>query len=93
MAKRGAPYGNKNATGNKGGAPIGNTNAIGNKGGGAPRGNINAIKHGLTANSYWARMWALYMERKENNLRCNENHKTNSTQCNEEKEQKKEGVE
>ena len=29
------------------GAPIGNKNAIGNKGGGAPKGNLNALCHGM----------------------------------------------
>lgn len=29
------------------GAPLGNKNAIGNKGGGAPKGNLNALYHGL----------------------------------------------
>ncbi|WP_194189643.1 phage terminase small subunit [Clostridium chrysemydis] len=32
---------------NKRGAPFGNKNAIGNKGGGAKKGNVNAYKHGL----------------------------------------------
>lgn len=45
--KRGAPYGNTNALGNKGGAPKGNKNALGNSGGGAPYGNLNAEKHGF----------------------------------------------
>ncbi|SET99911.1 hypothetical protein SAMN04487821_1437 [Enterococcus malodoratus] len=34
----------------KRGAPYGNKNAIGNKGGGAPIGNINAEKHGFYTN-------------------------------------------
>lgn len=34
----------------KRGAPYGNKNAIGNKGGGAPLGNINAEKHGFYTN-------------------------------------------
>jgi|GEM_PF-1562651 len=34
----------------KKGAPYGNTNAIGNKGGGAPFDNCNAEKHGLYSN-------------------------------------------
>ncbi|GGJ51100.1 terminase [Virgibacillus salexigens] len=47
MTKRGAPRGNKNATGNKGGrAPAGNKNALGNKGGAAPVGNRNAVTTG-----------------------------------------------
>lgn len=65
MVKKGAPFGNKNAVGNKGGAPIGNTNATGNKGGGAPKGNINAIKHGLFADGYWLRMLTLYKKAKQ----------------------------
>lgn len=52
--KRGAPYGNKNALGNKGGAPKGNKNALGNKGGGAPYCNLNAEKHGLYSHVYWS---------------------------------------
>lgn len=51
--KRGAPYGNKNAIGNKGGAPKGNRNAVGNRGGGAPYGNLNAEIHGLYSYVYW----------------------------------------
>ncbi|MEG6615374.1 phage terminase small subunit [Peptococcaceae bacterium 1198_IL3148] len=43
--KIGAPYGNKNALGNKGGgAPKGNQNA---KGHGPPKGSMNALKHGF----------------------------------------------
>jgi uncharacterized protein YjcR len=34
----------------KRGAPYGNKNAIGNKGGGAPIGNLNAEKHGFYTN-------------------------------------------
>ena len=34
----------------KRGAPYGNSNAVGNKGGGAPLGNLNAEKHGLYTN-------------------------------------------
>lgn len=34
----------------KRGAPYGNKNAIGNKGGGAPLGNMNAEKHGFYTN-------------------------------------------
>lgn len=51
--KRGAPYGNQNALGNKGGAPRGNKNAVGNKGGGAPYCNLNAEIHGLYSYTYW----------------------------------------
>lgn len=65
MAKRGAPYGNKNALGNKGGAPAGNQNAVGNKGGGAPKGNTNAMTHGLYADTYMWRMWAIYQRKKK----------------------------
>lgn len=46
-AKRGAPKGNRNATGNKGGgAPKGNQNALGH---GAPIGNQNSVGHGAPA--------------------------------------------
>lgn len=45
---RGAPKGNKNASGNRGGAPPGNKNALGNRGGdGGPYRNKHALKHGL----------------------------------------------
>ena len=45
--RRGASYGNRKAVGNSGGgAPIGNRNAAGH---GAPRRNINAVKHGFFA--------------------------------------------
>lgn len=63
--RRGAPKGNKNAAGNKGGAPIGNKNAIGNKGGGAPRGNTNAMKHGLFASTYYNNLYRMYKELKK----------------------------
>ena len=47
VTKRGAPYGNKNALGNKGGAPKGNKNAVGNRGGpGGPPGNKKAVVTG-----------------------------------------------
>lgn len=47
--QRGAPKGNKNAVGNKGGrgAPKENQYAVGNSGGRAPKGNGNAVTHGL----------------------------------------------
>ncbi|PRA04842.1 MULTISPECIES: phage terminase small subunit-related protein [unclassified Paenibacillus] len=45
---RGAPKGNKNASGNRGGAPPGNQNAVGNRGGdGGPYRNKHALKTGM----------------------------------------------
>ncbi|HBU81749.1 MAG TPA: terminase [Paenibacillus sp.] len=45
---RGAPKGNKNASGNRGGAPPGNKNAVGNSGGpGGPYRNKKALKTGM----------------------------------------------
>lgn len=44
----------------KRGAPFGNKNAIGNKGGGAPLGNENAVKHGLYINyKFRFMMWKI----------------------------------
>ncbi|MEC0373289.1 phage terminase small subunit [Paenibacillus chibensis] len=45
--RRGAPKGNRNATGNRGGAKSGNRNAVGNRGGaGGPPGNKKAVTTG-----------------------------------------------
>lgn len=63
--KRGAPYGNQNALGNKGGgAPKGNKNA---KGHGAPRNNINAATHGFFAYGAMREAWKDYFEYKKQN--------------------------
>lgn len=58
--KKGAPYGNRNAVGNKGGgAPRGNQNA---KGKGAPLHNENAITHGFFAYGAVKRMYEEYFK-------------------------------
>lgn len=47
----------------KRGAPFGNKNAVGNKGGGAPLGNANALRHGLYTNEPYRWTMHFYEQR------------------------------